>query len=96
MVTCTEENVPKNISEYVDRLTEQNKGMNVTMTQNKTQHQRKNNECGMYCLYYILNRINGRAYDDDVPEIKDEYMTFLRTQLFTSDDLCPKCHKLKQ
>jgi hypothetical protein len=96
MVTCTEDNVPSNIHDYVDRLERDNPSMKVTLTHNKTQHQRKNNECGMYCLYYVLNRVNGVEYHDDIPEISDDSMTKLRDVLFMASNVCTKCNKPKK
>lgn len=47
------------------------------------QHQHGNTECGVYCLYYIWSRLNGRSAESfKHGEIPDDKMTAFRKQLF--------------
>ena len=96
MVNCNKDNVPTEIMKFIDIVKENCKknGYKFKFTFNKTQHQRGNNECGMYCIYYILNRIKKVEYND-VVDIPDEKMTYLRNVLFRSPHYCWECKKYK-
>lgn len=94
MVDCDKDNVPVEIREYVEKLRKQSEkaGLSFEFNHNKKRHQRKNNECGMYCLYYMLNRVNGVEYTDKIDAITDDKMTYLRNVLFRND-VCGRCGK---
>lgn len=50
---------------------------------NNTKHQRGNSECGVYSIYFIINRINGKKfYDITENEIPDRVMELYRQQIF--------------
>jgi len=98
MVTCDRRNVPTSIKEYAEIIQKRSEdiGLKYKFKQNKQRHQRKYNECGMYCLYYIMNRLNGNEYTDEIDEIEDDKMTYLRNVLFRPDHHCKKCNKPKR
>lgn len=55
----------------------------VNITISKTKHQRGNNECGMYSLYYILQRLSGKTFNDiNKTRISDSSMNHFRAYLF--------------
>lgn len=96
-VKCTKENIPTEIKKFTDHVEEDCKkhGYDFKFTYNKKQHQQGNNECGMYCVYYIYNRILGADYSD-LTNVPDEKMTYLRHVLFLSPEYCWKCKKYKK
>ena len=51
------------IKELADRIINQAKHLGITLTSNYEpfEHQRGNSECGMYCLYYIISLLTGKA-----------------------------------
>jgi hypothetical protein len=97
---CNNKNVPYRIHTLFNRLSKSfdanGFGKNtIYVSQNKDTHQKKNNECGMYCLYYLYNRLNGVPYDDGVHTISDDKMTYFRNVLFDhTDSVCNTCGKL--
>jgi hypothetical protein len=91
--------IPEKINEFIERVEyqckEYCKEYDFSVDFNKQQQQKGNNECGMYCIYYIYNRLLGKIYNDkDV--IPDEKMTYLRNVLFKSPHYCNKCNKYKK
>ena len=51
----------------------------MQLTYNSTRHQRKNSECGMYCIYFHLNCLVESPMDEVVP---DEVINAFRDILF--------------
>jgi Ulp1 family protease len=51
----------------------------MQLTYNKTRHQRKNSECGMYCIYFHLNCLTEMPMNKVVP---DEVINAFRDVLF--------------
>lgn len=51
----------------------------MELTYNKTRHQYKDSECGMYCLYFHYCCLTGVAMEERVP---DDVMNSLRNMLF--------------
>jgi transcriptional regulator NrdR family protein len=48
------------------------------------QHQKGNNECGVYCLYFITEKLKGRSYEDiQSNEMTDSVMFQFRNKFFT-------------
>lgn len=46
-------------------------------------HQKGNNECGVYCLYFISERLKGRSYEDlQANEMTDNIMFEFRNKFF--------------
>ena len=68
-----------------DNLLGQNK--TATILINKKQHQRGNNDCGVYSLHYIIERLKGRTFDDITQTvIRDSEMNKRRLIYFRQDD----------
>jgi hypothetical protein len=97
MVKCDIDNIPTKIKSFIEFIKIECNTNNYSFSYifNKKQHQKGNNECGMYCIYYILNRVNGYPYKDEY-NIPDEKMTYLRDILFISKHYCWKCKKFKK
>lgn len=56
---------------------------NATYIQNTKKHQRGNSECGVYSLWYILQRLKGRTMDEINQErVSDKEMNEFRSTLF--------------
>lgn len=54
-----------------------------TLLQNSIQHQFKNSECGIYSIYYILQRLYGKSFNDISHNIiSDNTMNIFRKFLF--------------
>lgn len=53
------DDVPKEIQVFIDRVKKQIPKLEVTI--NKTIHQSKNTECGMYCLHVIITMLTGKG-----------------------------------
>ena len=51
----------------------------VKLAYNKTRHQYKNSECGMYCLYYHYSCLTGTSMDERIP---DDVVNSFRNLLF--------------
>ena len=51
------------IKELADRIIKQANDLGIKLTSNyeSIEHQRGNSECGMYCLYYIITLLTGKA-----------------------------------
>ena len=51
------------IKELADRIIQQSDDLGIKLTSNYEpfEHQRGNSECGMYCLYYIISLLTGKA-----------------------------------
>lgn len=96
-VVCTKENIPVEIMKFINIIKKncEDNGYKFKFTFNEKQHQKENNECGMYCIYYIMNRIKGEKYSD-MTDIPDEKMTYLRSVLFRSPHYCWDCKKYKK
>ena len=98
---CDEDNLPSRIRKLFTNLSDTWKSSGadrcISTTQNTDTHQKKNNECGMYCIYYIYNRLNGIEYEDGVYTIPDDQMTYFRNVLFDhSNMVCDTCGKVSK
>ena len=78
--------VPKEIKVLADRIVEQAKALNITLTFDENypmEHQYSNTECGMYSLYFIIQLLrethsidffkNYRIKDKDMENLRSEY-----------------------
>jgi hypothetical protein len=79
--------IPTEITTFIDRMNEQCKsvGLNMKIMNNmKIKHQYGTSECGMYCLYFIINLLSGNKTPQHFLKnrIKDEEMTKLRELYF--------------
>jgi hypothetical protein len=74
---------PPEITRFLERCKEQ--GCD-TILYNDIRHQRKDSECGMYCLYTIICLLKGRSFQDIcVSIVKDDTMNAFRDVLFASE-----------
>ena len=69
----TGEKIPTRIKQFATTVISQGKllGKNITFHENtKTEHQKSNTECGMYCLYFIITMlIRKKEIGDILPEM---------------------------
>lgn len=73
----------KHIKQFIDLL--QNIGITsgYSLLQNRTVHQTKNSECGIYSMYFIIQRLLGKDfYTITSTVIKDDDMNGFRDYLF--------------
>jgi len=79
---------PKEVKKLFNRLKEQLKkhnGKDLQFIENDVPHQLGNNECGVYCIYFITNMLKGRSFFDIVEDIKrDKDMHEFRKVYFRS------------
>jgi hypothetical protein len=64
---------PKEVKKLYKRLKEQLKeynGKDLQFIENDMSHQLGNNECGIYCIYFITNMLKGRSFFNIVEDIK--------------------------
>lgn len=74
---------PAEVSRFLERCKEQGC---ETILYNDIRHQRKDSECGMYCLYTIICLLKGRSFQDICMDIvKDDTMNAFRDVLFASE-----------
>lgn len=60
-------------------------GINVNKKINRSQHQFKDSECGVYSLNFVIQRLKGKQFEDIVNTvIKDEEMNKMRKKYFRS------------
>ena len=81
----TGETIPKQIRKFVNNVIEQSNLLNKPMklTVNTLQHQKKNTECGMYSLFFIIKMItlntpvlfNKRISDEEIFKFRKKYFT---------------------
>lgn len=90
--------IPKEIMVFVERIIKQGKENNPKHDFNfiknyPVQHQKKNTECGMYSLYFIIQMLKNKSdytpFLDKKNKINDEKMEELRNDYFNIDNLEP-------
>jgi hypothetical protein len=75
---------PKEVKKLIKTIVDQGKqlGIDFHVKENKIEHQRTNTECGMYCLYFIIQMLkdknlshflNNRIDDTEVFKLRNEY-----------------------
>ena len=72
----------------MDRLKQQAKdlGHDLEIKINKTRHQYKNSECGVYCIYFITSLLDGKDFEEVVQTIvSDDDMNAKRKDFFNKD-----------
>ena len=82
--------IPSEIKKLQDRIVEQGKQLNINFkTENTTKinHQQNDTECGIYCLYLIINLLEERKTVEDFKTkiIRDDEMEPFRKIYFNSD-----------
>ena len=74
-----------NYIQYIKQLGEKDK-IKFKIRYNKIQHQKKNSECGIYSIYFIMKRVLGENFDNLVNNknkiITDFQMNKLRKLLY--------------
>jgi hypothetical protein len=71
----------KNIKNYIDKIKSYVPKYKILI--NKYVHQRKNSECGVYAIYYILQRLLGKSFEEIVKKkMPDEKISILREYIF--------------
>lgn len=85
---------PKQVNTLARRLKQQVReclGIDLPYKHNTVQHQHGHTECGMYCLYFIYNRLLGKSFetisetiivDDEVSKFRD---FFFRPTIYYHD-----------
>jgi len=74
---------PQEIANFLERCKLQGC---ETILYNDIRHQRKNSECGMYCLYTIICLLNGKDFKDICVDIvKDDVINAFRDVLYATD-----------
>jgi hypothetical protein len=74
---------PKRITDFMIGLTKQ--GIN-TLMYNDIRFQKKDSECGMYCLYVLICLLKGRSFADICKDVvDDDIMNAFRDILFATD-----------
>lgn len=76
---------PKEINTLIDRIIGQGKDNDIELKRydNKVRHQRSNTECGMYCLYVIINALKDiHPFEKMSQRIPDEEMKRFREIYF--------------
>ena len=58
-------NPPNEVMKLMIRLKEQSKniGKDMELIVNKTRHQYKNSECGVYCIYFITKLVENNDFN---------------------------------
>ena len=79
---------PKQVRKLIANIKKQCKTLKIPIKviYNKTEHQKKNTECGIYSLFTIINLLTGKMYPTDLTKerIPDEKMIELRNKYFNS------------
>ena len=75
---------PKQIMKFVKKVKSQgsSKSMEFDFKENKVSHQKKNTECGVYCLFFIIEMLKKEKPYMFEKEIQDEKMERFRKEYF--------------
>ena len=75
---------PKRVITLANRIQEQSKefGKEYKFIINKKRHQYSRSECGMYCLYFIIQLIKDVPFSRFSKKVNDKYMKRLRNKYF--------------
>ena len=75
----------RNIRRFIKKVRKfcEEKNGHYSYKYNKIRHQKKNTECGMFCIYYIVSRLGGKTFEKITGEkITDEHMNKMRLKIF--------------
>lgn len=69
---------PDPIKQFIIRLEDKYEDYDINYWRNKVQHQKKNSECGMYSMYFVISKLEGRPIkrvisDDEMNGYRDVY-----------------------
>ena len=79
----------KEVVVLMDKLKTQAKNLGHTLDIkiNKTRHQYKNSECGVYCIYFITSLLEGKNFEEVVEKIiSDDDMNYKRNEFYNKSD----------
>ena len=79
---------PKEVKELITKITNQGKqiGIDFDVLINKLEHQQTESECGMYCLYFIIQMLKDKDKDYFLKnKIPDEEVFKLRKKYFNGN-----------
>jgi hypothetical protein len=79
---------PKEVKELITKITNQGKqiGIDFDVLINKLEHQKTESECGMYCLYFIIQMLKDKDKDYFLKnKIPDEEVFKLRKKYFNGN-----------
>jgi len=80
---------PKQINKFIKNVKNQgnNLGINFKVFKNRLKHQRKDSECGMYCLHVIIELLKDNTDPKELlnKRISDEEMENYRKKYFNED-----------
>jgi len=78
---------PNRIHVLAERIQEQSKkiGKKFKFIINKTRHQYTRSECGMYCLFFIIQMIKDVPFSRFTKKVGDKYMRRLRNVYFNKE-----------
>ena len=79
------DNIPRRINKFCNEIINQSESFGEKYQQiiSKKRHQYGNSECGMYCLFFIIQLLKGTKHATfEKNRIPDSKMTKLRKQLF--------------
>tara|TARA_Y100000590_G_C15612816_1_gene974510 strand:+ start:141 stop:1085 length:945 start_codon:yes stop_codon:yes gene_type:complete len=83
------EPMPRQVKKFVKKVQKQATAIGegtYKLLENKKRHQYSESECGMYCLYFIIQMIKGRSFNSifnvKYKKLSDKWMTHLRKVYF--------------
>ena len=79
------ETPPKRVKKFMERIRKQSKKLKnpLKIIQNKRRHQYSESECGMYCLYVIIQLLKGKDFNElTKTRIPDKFIKKLRKTYF--------------
>ena len=79
---------PKEVKELITKITKQGKqiGIDFDVLINTLEHQKTESECGMYCLYFIIQMLTDKNKDSFLRnKIPDEEVFDLRKKYFNGN-----------
>ena len=80
------EKMPRQIKKFVKKIQRQANSFGIgpyELIENKRRHQFSESECGMYCLYFIIQMIKGKSFNKFLNKrVKDSHMKKLRKKIF--------------
>ena len=77
---ATGHNPPKDLRIFINKIASI---YNLKIKINKNRHQKRNSECGVYSIVYIISRLNGKTFNNIVQnEVSDNVMNKMRGVIF--------------
>ena len=76
----------KEVKKFVKEIQKQYKNLKneeIEFLYNDIKHQKKNTECGVYCIHFITTMLEGKDFKEYIQEIKDDaFMQKFRSFFF--------------